>query len=460
MSRQSIRHVLRTSGSALHGDMAAARLRTTPSSSSSCSYSTFSSMSRPSTSSATARARRSATPSSTLSQALASRLQPLSCQGHVRLLSSTAPRFAADIKFTPTSDPALDANLEKTYRKIIVPSYLNFESRRKIYNADFKEALRINPITIEVGGEEHRFTYTDPMQELPNVRKLAHESIGLMKTPADFQNLPRLLEGLHRAGRRLKPDEYARMARLAGEQGCVYTIIECARLVRRTGFRLDTSEIVSQILYNLEMKAVDSKWDEAQTRQALAWSEQVIDLLQDENHGRQYKAPGVGAMGAALPGSTAATAIHPNPPQITIPLSRDPQILASRLHLAAVVADKFTEGVDADGKVSRYATELVQLWPAGGKGLRSLHAPEAYQVRRGEMSYLNDDSKFLGIAAPILYGLETAVRVLGGSQGDSAALVGELQSRLDAVKAEVDAALVNVPGRRGAAIYAKYYGEQ
>ncbi|EPE10161.1 hypothetical protein F503_05256 [Ophiostoma piceae UAMH 11346] len=462
MSRQSIRNVLRASGNALHGDVAAARLRTPPSLSPfspiACSYSSTSSLS--STSSVTARTRRSTTPSSTLSRALAAHLLPSSCQGHVRLLSSTAPRSADAINFTPTSDSQLDTLLEEVHRKIILPSYLNFESRRKIYNNDYKERLRTNPITIDIGGEEHRFSYVNPMEELPNARVMVHRSIGLMKTPADFENLPRLLEGLQRAGRHLRPDDYARMARLAGERGSIYTIIECARSVRRTGFHLDQSEVVSEILFHLEMKAVESNWDEAQTRQALAWSEQVLDLLHDENHGRRSQTETAGSIGAAMLGSTAAVATRPPPPQLTIPLSRDPQLLASRLHLAAVVADKFAEGVDTDGKVSRYATELVQLWPAGGKGLRSLHPAEAYQNRRGEMYYLKDPNKFLGIASPLLYGLETAIRVLGGSQGDSAALVGELQSRRDALNAEVQTAVSLVPGRRGSAIYSKYYGEK
>ena len=350
--------------------------------------------------------------------------------------------------------------LAEVHKKIILPSFLNFESRRKIYNNDYKERLRTNPITIEIGGEEHRFSYVNPMEELPNVRHMVHRSIGLMKTPADFENLPRLLEGLQRAGRHLRPDDYAHMVRLAGERGSIYTIIECARSVRRTGFRLDQSEIVSEILFHLEMKAIESNWDEAQTRQALAWSEQVLDLLHDENHGRRPHTETAGSIGATMLGSTAAVAARPPPPYLAIPLSRDPQLLAARLHLAAVVADKFAEGVDTDGKVSRYATELVQLWPAGGKGLRSLHPAEAYESRRGEMYYLKDPNKFLGIAAPLLYGLETAIRVLGGSQGDSAALAGELQSRRDALDAEVQTALSLVPGRRGSSIYSKYYGEK
>ncbi len=299
----------------------------------------------------------------------------------------------------------------------------------------------------------------DRFRDIPSARAATRDAVGRMNTRADFENLPRLLEGLHQAGRRLRHADYARIARRAGERGCIFAVIESARTVRHTGFRLESSETVAEILTHVQMKAVDSAWDEAETRQALGWAEMVVDLLLDENHGRRPATLQPGAAGAAAEGSTAAVAATPPPPPPAFPLARDPQVLAARLHLAAVVADKFSAGgADLDGKVSRYATELVQLWPAG-KGLRALHPVATYSDRRGEMHYLNEDNKFLGVAAPLLNGLDTTIRVLGGSEGDSAALAGELQSRRDALAAEVESALAAAPDRRGAAIYKKLFGE-
>lgn len=375
-------------------------------------------------------------------------------------LLSSPPPTAGVITFTPTSDTELDAILEKVRSKIILLSYLSAKQRSDIFDPHYEQKLRNDPITLEVDGEIVKFTHMDLFNDVPNARAAARDAVGRMTTRADFQNLPRLLEGLHRSSRRLRPADYARIARRAGERGCIFAVIESARQVQRTGFRLESSETVAEILTHVQMKAVDSAWDETETRQALGWAELIVELLQHPNHGRRAPRLQHGAVGAMAEGSTAIVAATPAPPPPVFPLDRDPQVLAARLHLAAVVADKFSlGGADTDGKVSRYATELVQLWPAGGKGLRALHPAETYADRRGEMYYLSESNKFLGVAAPLLHGLDTAIRVLGGSQGDSAALAGELQSRRDALAAEVNTALTAAPDRRGAAIYKKLFEE-
>ncbi|CAK7228099.1 hypothetical protein SBRCBS47491_006789 [Sporothrix bragantina] len=352
----------------------------------------------------------------------------------------------------------LDEVLDKIRSKIILLSYLNKQQRDDLLDESKAHLFKTDPITLDLDGEVVRFHHINMFRDIPNARAATREAVGRMTTPADFENLPRLLEGLHRANRHLRPADYARIARRAGERNCIYAVIECARQAQRTGFRLDNSETVAEILTHVQMKAVDSAWSEAQTRQALLWAELVVDLLQEPGHGRRPQTFQASTFYANVEGSTAAVAATPAPPQLTIPLSRDPQVLAARLHLAAVVADKFAPGgADTDGKVSRYATELVQLWPAGGKGLRALHPPTTYSDRRGEMHYLSENNKFLGVASPLLHGLDTAIRVLGGSQGDSAALAGELQSRRDALAVEVNAALAEAPDRRGAAIYKKLF---
>lgn len=340
-----------------------------------------------------------------------------------------------------------------------MPSYLRAEQRRQLFSPRHKEKLRADPITLEIDGTVLRFTGMDLLRDVPNARAAARDAVGRMTTREDFDNLPRLLEGLHNAGRRLRPADYARIARRAGERGSIYAVIESARTVRRTGFRLETSETVAEILTHVQLRAVDSGWEESATRQALVWAEMVVDMLEDEQHGRR---PTTTAMMTAATGEPPSSLLPttPPPPPPAFPLARDPQVLAARLHLAAMVATKFADAdADADaaaGKVAQYAGELVRLWPAG-KGLRSLHAAATYADRRGEMHYLNEDNKFLGVTAPLLYGLDAAVAVLQNTDDD---LATALQARRDALGAEVAAALAAAPDRRGSAVYKKLFGEE
>ncbi|EFW98430.1 hypothetical protein CMQ_4282 [Grosmannia clavigera kw1407] len=384
---------------------------------------------------------------------------PSSCQGTGRLLSTTAPRYAHAIDFLPSSSAELDAVLETIRLTILVPSYLRAEQRRQLFSPRHREKLRADPITLEIDGTVLSFTGMDLLRDMPNARAAARDAVGRMTTREDFDNLPRLLEGLHNAGRRLRPADYARIARRAGERGCIYAVIESARTVRRTGFRLQTSETVAEILTHVQLRAVDSGWEEAATRQALVWAEMVVDMLEDDQHGRQAAA--TTSTTTTLPlidaDSSATLPTSPPPPLPAFPLARDPQVLAARLHLAAMVATQPGDGADAaKDKVARYAGELVRLWPAS-KGLRSLHPAATYTDRRGEMHYLDEDNKFLGVAAPLLYGLDAAVALLRGSDGE---LATALQARRDALGAEVASALVGAPDRRGAAVYKKLFGEE
>ncbi|CAK7273676.1 hypothetical protein SEPCBS57363_005771 [Sporothrix epigloea] len=376
----------------------------------------------------------------------------------ISIKATTCANATGIITFAPTSSTELDDILDKIRSKIILLSYLNNHQRKDLYDKSKEHQLKTDPITLDVDGDIMRFHHIDMFRDIPNARAATREAVGRMTTPIDFENLPRLLEGLHRAKRHLQPADYARIARLAGERNCIYAVIECARQVQRTGFRLANSETVAEILTHIQMKAIDSDWKETETRKSLVWAELVIDLLQQPGHGRRPQTYQSRAAQAAVEGSTAAVAATPAPLPPTIPLSRDPQVLAARLHLAAVVADRFSpSGEDTDGKVLRYATELVQLWPADSKGLRTLHSPATYTDRRGEMHYLNENNKFLGVASPLLHGLDTAIRVLGSSQGDNASLTDELKVRRDALATEVNTALADVPGRRGAAIYKKIF---
>lgn len=454
MSGRTIRSVLHATGQVL-GDVAVAATTTTSATSATMASTKTTSLGR------LCLSRR---PTAAAQETANCLFRPASsCQGQLRLLSTTAPRHAHAIDFLPSSSPELDDILETIRLKILVPSYLRAEQQRQLFSPKYREKLRADPITLEIDGQVLRFTGMDRLRDLPNARASLRDALGRMTTREDFDNLPRLLEGLHNAHRRLRPADYARIARRAGERGCIYTVIESARTVRRTGFRLDASETVAEILTHVQLRAVDGGWQDSQTRQSLVWAEMVVDMLEDPQHERKTTPTPAPVSASVAAAATNITNPTPPPPPPSFPLARDPQVLAARLHLAAVVADKFAaaEG-EEDGdktaavdKVARYASELVRLWPAG-KGLRDLHPAALYTDRRGEMHYLNEDNKFLGVTAPLLHGLDTAITVLRAN--DQADLAGELQTRRDALGTEVTAALAAAPDRRGAAVYNKFYG--
>ncbi|KAJ9154938.1 hypothetical protein NKR23_g2172 [Pleurostoma richardsiae] len=346
---------------------------------------------------------------------------------------SASRQVSSVISFSPTSSPELDSILSEIRYKILLPTYIRQEQRKKIFRPRYKQELRSSPITMEIDGEIIKYTGLDPLTDIPNTREILDKAIERMDTKEDFENLPRLLEGLcYNANRKLKTHDYVKMTTTAGERGCIYTIIDCARQVRKTEFKLDKSEKVQLIMEYLQLKALNSEWGENEAKKALAWAEMVVEMADREEH---------------LPKQTTKTSKR-------FPLSRDPQILSTPLFLAAGIAKHHNGGQDVDGKVAHYAKLVTTLWPAE-KGLLQLHPEESYEDHEGMHYLAHKKDKLLEVGAPILYGMQLASQIV------EEPLRSQLQSRADTLAGEVKDALAQLgPDQTdglGVAVYKRLY---
>ncbi|KAK3682669.1 hypothetical protein B0T22DRAFT_291600 [Podospora appendiculata] len=358
--------------------------------------------------------------------------------GHAqrRYLSSTAPQSSSVVKFR-TDNPELKELLTTLREKIILPFYLPPDQRQRVFNAKYKQKLLDDPITMEVDGEELRFGYIDPLHDLPDTKKLVTEAVGAMKTPTDFRNLPALLEGLRLAHRFVKDSVYQKMIRRAGMHGCIDVILDCVKQVKRTGLRLDNSQSINELLAFIQKEALASGWDKKETERALRRTQALVDMLEEEPLHWPTKNPKGKKVFRGFP------------------FYRDPQILAARLHMAAAMAVKHQGGHDVDGKVAKYARELLGLWPTD-KGLLELHPVEAY-ASDAEMRYLLNRNSFLWFASPVLNGLRLAAQVV------EPALAQQLLVRAKNVEEQIETALADkdrVPGGRGEELYNELFGAQ
>ena len=188
------------------------------------------------------------------------------------------PLVANITHFTPTSSLDLDRLLSDIRTKIILPSYLPRAQRKKIYSLKWEKKLKADPIVIEIDGEVINFRYQNPLTDIPNTQKSVGAAIKQFETPADFANLKPLLEGVHYTGQKIDQSFYAKVARLVSAKGYVYEMLECARSARRTGYKLDSSEKVNEVLHHVQLKARDADWDEAETRQARRGAERDVAM--------------------------------------------------------------------------------------------------------------------------------------------------------------------------------------
>jgi hypothetical protein len=263
---------------------------------------------------------------------------------------------------------------------------------------------------MEIDGVVHKFGFLDKTTDLPNTKETFVEALRRMKTYADFQNLRPLLEGCVRDRRKMTPGRYNQLVRVLGVNNCLPIAIDCARAAARTGMKLNTSEIINDLLVYIQQPAIMSGFTAAKTRVALQQVSTIVDMLEtDESHK-----------------PTAET-------QGAFPFYRDPQVLAARLHMAAAQAVYHQEGKDLDGKVAKYADELVKLWPEDA-ALLDLQPDAAYQDVN-KMKYILGRATYLWYASPVLNGLTLAAQVVDPG------LAMQLQNRADAVEEEIKTAV-------------------
>jgi hypothetical protein len=280
----------------------------------------------------------------------------------------------------------------------------------------------------------HKFGFLDKTTDLPSTRETIVEAFRRMKTYADFQNIRPLLEGCVRDRRKMTPGRYNQIIRTLAANNCLPIAIDCAKAAERTGMKLNTSEIINDLLVYIQQPAIMSGFSLSKTRTALQRVSTIVDMLEtDESHK-----------------PTAET-------QGAFPFYRDPQVLAARLHMAAAQAWHHQEGKDVDGKVAKYADELVKLWPEDA-GLLDLQPDAAYQDIN-KMKYILGRATYLWYASPVLNGLTLAAQVVDPG------LAMQLQNRADAVEQEVKTAVAALdmakePAKmkRGEIIYNKLFG--
>lgn len=274
----------------------------------------------------------------------------------------------------------------------------------------------------------------NPFKEMPQTRRSVVSAVSQFTTDEDFANLRPLFEGIAYAKRKFGSDFYCKVLRTCGNKGKIYDVLDCARSVRRTGFKLDTSEKVNEALFHIQMKAFDSKWDEAETKRALRKAELVIELLQDEGH-----IPAKAEDRRMLDGE--------------LPLYRDPMTLLAPLHIAAgfVVNNGDSEDVGLMlEKATDYAKDVIRVWPEG-KSLTAVQPEKAYEMDN-KMKYLAEPNKFFALCTPLLHGLDMAIKVVEPE------LAKQLLSRRNQLTADLRAAKPDISWR-GESAAEKFYGD-
>lgn len=281
-------------------------------------------------------------------------------------------------------------------------------------------------MTVEIGGEEIRLKHINMTKDVPNQRKALREALGLMKDKKDWDNFLLLLEGLHSAGRvtdEIVMEQFVRMASLAGRQDVV---LESARRVSKTGFRINTREIAKMVVWWIQYRALANGFSQADTKKALSMAEQIALLMEDKAHA----------------GGRVADSEDPR---------TSPEVIGFLLELSALNA-KHQGGKDENGSVEKYAKTLLA-------NLRDKELEGMIRSRKNDPARVQEveSNSMLQTVAPILLGVRTAISILDQTS-DTSRQLRELETKLAAQVAQDADTLKLVPNsgeRLGLWVYEK-----
>ena len=331
------------------------------------------------------------------------------CKLHLSLHVGAVPSF------TPTSSRELDDLLTSFRTNVFLPSHLSRSHQDLVFKGKLHRTLDAEPIYATIAGEKFHLQHLDRSQDVPG-RDHVKKAIRLMKESKDWDNLPAILIGFKDAKNPVESWRLIAFTRKAGQAGRLDVILECARRVSDTGFCLSDPTLTTEIMWQLQHKAVRSRWLLKETHQALSWAEMISELLEDKRH-------------------AGGKVIDPE---------RDVRVqsgvIGVLLQLSAARAYLFHDGMDSDGKVAQYAAKLLGSPVShvlGFENWRDMIKPR-HLARAEEKATTNQHksdvvslNQYLTYVVPVLHGLKLASQVLGPVDG-LMKLAHELEISIDA----------------------------
>ena len=310
--------------------------------------------------------------------------------------------------FTSTSSSELDAKLKRFREDLFLPFSLNIRQRGLMSRKRYARRLEQEQVTVTIGkNHDEQFTlrYMDPKKRPKKAE--AVETLSLMKTKEDWENLVPFLAGLRLARQELRPPRWQWLIRRAGLADRLGLILECAKQSERTGLRLTDVDIVRQLFLQLHLAAYRAQFQEPVLSKVLGLSKQFVELMQMPGH-----------------------VVHD--PQLDP--KRRPFVIGVLLELSAARGVNASQGVNDDGaavvdEALAYAQRLCSTWSLGDYTSSVERWPEA--------------DRLLGENIPIANGVQTALKIPRVQKEEE--VYHTLQTNLKQLKEQIETLTQAVP---------------
>jgi hypothetical protein len=119
---------------------------------------------------------------------------------------------------------------------------------------------------------------------LPNRWATFRRIVTDCKTPQDWENLVRAVEGFENAGIAVPPARKALVVRKLNEAGMQHLILKALQRPKATGLRMSDADVLSSVLRGVHDMAAAEGWEKDDTAKAFRFAKQIAELLEDPEH--------------------------------------------------------------------------------------------------------------------------------------------------------------------------------
>lgn len=168
--------------------------------------------------------------------------------------------------------------------KALLPKHLTLEQEKLVYKPENRPKLEQEPIEITLGDVTLPLEHIDRMKDQPAYRKQFNNIMHVSKTPEDWENLVRVMEGAHNANLHLPTHTLIKAIRLLSQENMQHLVLKALQRVEATGVRLRNFELIAMVMRGVRDRAWQSGWSKDELQKALRFSQQIVELMEHPEH--------------------------------------------------------------------------------------------------------------------------------------------------------------------------------
>ena len=157
------------------------------------------------------------------------------------------------------------------------------EQEKLVYSQESRAKLEAEPVEITLGDVTLPLEHLD-RNHLPDRALLLGKIMVNSKTPEDWENVLRCMEGFEEAGIKVPVHLRENVIRRLNAAGMHNLVLKGLQRVKETGLRMRKWVVTRQVLRGLHEKAASTGWDKEETAKALKMAKQVVELLEHKEH--------------------------------------------------------------------------------------------------------------------------------------------------------------------------------